>query len=191
MSITVTTNLGTGNSAADAALWSSLQANASNENQSAQTTAALVTSGSSGTTAGTNGGVNVTPVIASVQATLDSIMANPALNMSRVLTSPSFAALVSALDGSAGNVSGDTASGNGISTSYSNSIGTSGGNSSAGSSAFVPTDGQSYAHLLGELQSVLQTPTEGNAADGLLNGLGLNGAWLNRMGQTGTQLAVA
>lgn len=173
MGITVTTNLGAGNPAADATVWSTLQANAVNGNQAAQTTAVLLGSVDSGTTvSGTNSTSNAAlgPVIASAQATLDSIVTNPALNLSRVLTSPSFAALVSALEGSAGSASGagDGSSGNGFSSAYSNTIGTNGENSSASK---PDSQGQYFAHLLGELESVMQTSTVGNAADSLLSGL--------------------
>ncbi len=173
MGITVTTNLGAGNLAADATVWSTLQANAANGNQAAQTTAALLGNLSSGTTmSGTNGTMTaaLTPVIASAQATLDGIVTNPALNLSRVLTSPSFAALVSALEGNSGSASGagDASSGNGSSSTYSNTIGGNGENSSTSSSG-VQT--QYYAHLLGELESVMQTSTDGNAAESLLSGL--------------------
>ncbi len=173
MGITVTTNLGAGNLAADATVWSTLQANAANGNQAAQTTAALLGNLSGATTAsGTNGTLSsvLTPVIASAQATLDSIVTNPALNLSRVLTSPSFAALVSALEGNSGSVSGagDASSSNSSSTAYSNPIGGNGENSSASSSG---AQTQYYAHLLGELESVMQTSTDGSTAQTLLSGL--------------------
>ena len=171
MGITVTTNLGAGNLAADATVWSTLQANAANGSQAAQTTAALLGNLSSATT-GTNGTLSaaLTPVIASAQATLDSIVTNPALNLSRVLTSPSFAALVSALEGNSGSASGasDASSGNGSSSAYSNTIGGNGENSSASNSGGQT---QYYTHLLGELESVMQTSTDGNAAESLLSGL--------------------
>jgi hypothetical protein len=173
MGITATTNLGAGNLAADATVWSTLQANAANGNQAAQTTAALLGSVGSGTTAFDTNGTSttaLTPVIASAQATLDSIVTNPALNLSRVLTSPSFAALVSALEGNSGSASGasDVSSGNGSSSAHSNTIGGNGENSSTTSS---DTQAQYFAHLLGELESVMQTPTGGNTAESLLSGL--------------------
>ena len=221
MSITYTTNTG---AAGSATIWSgqnlssqdltsqdltNLEAS-TNGSQSAQTTNALVSGQTSGATA-LNG--SLTPVIASAQATLDSIVANPALNLSRVLTSPSFAALVSALEGNAGSGgyglsdsgagnygtgSGTGSSGSGLNAGSSggasssasvNLIGSVAGNSSGAAtenSAAVTGNEGFFSKLLSELESVLQTPTGGNAADGLLSGTGANAA-----SQAGTRLAVA
>ncbi len=205
MSITLTTNTGavttnTGTTASRT-IWSSLEASTS---QLAQTTNALV-SGQAGGSTSLNG--SLTPVIASAQATLDSIVSNPALNLSRVLTSPSFAALVSALEGNAGTSNGlgsNGLGGNGLSEGVSAlngssngtgntsssvlSIGNAAGNSSGAAAENAAATGNEgfFSKLLSELESVLQTPTGGNAADGLLSGAGLNTA-----SQTGTQLAVA
>ena len=217
MSITYTTNTG---AAGSATIWSgqnlssqdltsqdltNLEAS-TNGSQSAQTTNALVSGQTSGATA-LNG--SLTPVIASAQATLDSIVANPALNLSRVLTSPSFAALVSALEGNAGSGGyglsdsgagnyGTGSSGSGLNAGSSggasssasvNLIGSAAGNSSGAAtenSAAVTGNEGFFSKLLSELESVLQTPTGGNAADGLLSGTGANAA-----SQAGTRLAVA
>lgn len=203
MSITLATNPGglTANSGAtnsvSTTIWSSLEAS-TNGSQSAQTTNALVSGPTSGTAA-LNG--NLAPVIASAQATLDRIVANPTLNLSRVLTSPSFAALVSALEGNAGSglssngqsdgVSGmnGSSSGSGNASASVLSIGYAAGNSSGvtveNSAAATGNEGF-FSKLLSELESVLQMPTGVNAADGLLGGAGLNTA-----SQTGTRLAVA
>ena len=182
---------------AAATIWSSLEASTSGS-QSALTTNALL-AGPSGV--GTSG--NLTPVIASAQATLDSIVANPTLNLSRVLTSPSFAVLVSALDGSAGNANGlgNNGLGNngigdyglgsgstGVGSASDASIGSAAKNSSgamgesAGSAAY-------FSRLLAELDSIRKTPTSESGAAGLLGGASNGSGW--SAGQTTTQLAVA
>ncbi len=180
MSIALTANT-TADGGAGATIWNTLEASVATGSPAAQMLAAL-TAGS-GTAAGAvaNGagalGGALTPVIASAQATLDSIMANPALNLSRVLTSPSFAALVSTLNGSA-NGTNDAGSGNRYSTAYSTTIGSGGENSSAGTTSgsdsgatATSVDGSYFSRLLGELESVMQTPTGGNAAESLLGRL--------------------
>ena len=153
-------------------IWSSLEASASGS-QSAQTTNALVSSQNSLTGNGQNGiSGNLTPVIASVQATLDSIVANPALNLSRVLTSPSFAVLVSALDGNANGLTGTDPSAAGSTSASTNSpaglIGGTPENTSANSS--LSGDTATLSRWMQELDSILQTPgyqTPGFGADGL------------------------
>ncbi len=174
-------------------IWSSLEASASGS-QSAQTTNALVGSQNSLTGNGQNAfSGNLTPVIASVQATLDSIVANPALNLSRVLTSPSFAALVSALDGNANGLSSSN-SGTDTSTAGSTSastispallIGRTPENTSAASS--LSGDNATLSRWMQELDSILQTPAAGNGADGMLGVL----SGLGSAASSGSQLAVA
>ncbi len=172
-------------------IWSSLEASASGS-QSAQTTNALVGSQNSLTGNGQNAfSGNLTPVIASVQATLDSIVANPALNLSRVLTSPSFAALVSALDGNANGLSGsnsgtDTSAAGSTSTiSPALLIGRTPENTSAASS--LSGDNAALSRWMQELDSILQTPAAGNGADGMLGVF----SGLGSAASTGSQLAVA
>ena len=155
-------------------IWSSLEASASGS-QSAQTTNALVSGQNSLTGNGQNAiSGNLTPVIASVQATLDSIVANPALNLSRVLTSPSFAALVSALDGNANGLNGTgtdpSAAGSTSASTISPAglIGRTPENTSANSS--LSGDTATLSRWMQELDSILQTPgyqTPGFGADGL------------------------
>lgn len=172
-------------------IWSSLEASASGS-QSAQTTNALVGSQNSLTGNGQNAfSGNLTPVIASVQATLDSIVANPALNLSRVLTSPSFAALVSALDGNANGLSSSN-SGTDTSTAGSTStispallIGRTPENTSAASN--LSGDTATLSRWMQELDSILQTPAAGNGTDGLLGVL----SGLGSAASSGSQLAVA
>ena len=188
MSIVVGSNP---NATGGSTIWSSLEASASGS-QSAQTTNALVGSQNSLTGNGQNAfSGNLTPVIASVQATLDSIVANPALNLSRVLTSPSFAALVSALDGNANGLSGsnsgtDTSAAGSTSTiSPALLIGRTPENTSAASS--LSGDNATLSRWMQELDSILQTPAAGNGADGLLGVL----SGLGSAASSGSQLAVA
>ena len=194
MSITLTTNTGATGSAT---IWSSLEASTSGS-QSAQRTNALVNGQASVAASGQSAlSGSLSPVIASAQATLDSIVTNPSLNLSRVLTSPSFAALVSALEGNAGNGNGlsdngagSNAGGSGSASSAAsvNSIGSTAENSSGAtvenSAAATGSEGF-FSKLLSELESVLQTPTGGSAADGLVSGMS------GSTSQPGTRLAVA
>ncbi len=142
------------------------------------------------------------PVVNSVQSTLDAIASNPALDVTKLLTSPSFQVLFSELSGGTGSgqqasnasqsssgLNGSSASSDSIggsvesysaqgSNSASGAAGTnSAGNTTNTTSASTASDAQQYFRkLLGELDSIQQTNASlSSTLTGLLSGSGGGG----------------